>query len=142
MTYIHYCLHNAGPVPALLKWAAEVYSWAVKQPTLCTKYEKCFTKGVRNHSREVFVNQYWKCSCECRSVLEVLLVGFVHAEEGLYGHRPRLHKQRNFASRNMSGIPCLQFASAWKCVQKTTPILVSVKIVSSVCTVLTTTMLT
>ena len=76
MTYIHYCLHIAGPAPALLKWAAEVYSWAVKQPTPCTKLRKFLTKGVTNHSHGVFVNQYWnlKCSCECRSVLEVLLV--------------------------------------------------------------------
>jgi len=33
-----------------------------------------FSKGIRNRSRRVFVNQYWKCFCACKSVLEVLSV--------------------------------------------------------------------
>ena len=127
MTYIHYCLYIAGPVPALMKWVAEVYSWAVKQPTPCTKRGKFFTKGVRNHSHGVFVNQYVGHACRRRP----------------YCRRTCLHEHCNFASGNVSGVPRLQFASAWKHVQKNTPsFLVSAKIASSVSTVLTTTMLT
>ena len=84
-----------------------------------------FSKGVRNHSHGVFVNQYWKCSHACRSVLEVLSVCRAGRS------RPRVVDLVSLSTAT------LHLGNVSR-----KPFLVSVRIVSSGSTALTTTMLT
>jgi len=81
----------------------------VKQPSKQSveKFSLSFSKGVRNRSHGVFANQYWKCSCACRSVLEVLSVS--HACRS----RPMVVDlvSPSNAPGNMSGILRLQIVS-------------------------------
>ena len=129
-----YLWHICTLLPAHCRTSAssfEVGGWSVRLGCEAAyplhKACKFFTKGVRNHSYGVFVNQYVGHACRRRP----------------YCRRTCLHEHCNFASGNVSGVPHLQFASTWEVVKKTTPsFLISVKIASSVSTVLTTTMLT